>query len=503
MSSSLASTIQQHYTAQYPHLTLGATLHQEQVLADAPIHIDAKSLNRHGLIAGATGTGKTKTIQMLCEQLSLAGVPSLVMDIKGDLSGLAAAGELNAKIEQRQQQLDMPYSPQAFTSEFLSLSDQPGVKLRATVSEFGPILFSKMLELNDTQSGVMAILFKFAQDQSLPLLDLADVKALINHVQNKGKKAIEASYGHLSKASLGSVLRKIIELESQAGDQFFCEPAFDVNDLLRCDEQGHGVISILRLLDLQDRPKLFSTFMLNLLATVYRLFPELGDPEKPKLMIFIDEAHLIFDQASKALLQKLETIVKLIRSKGVGLIFCTQTPNDVPDKILSQLGLKIQHALRAFTAKDRKAIKLASENFPVSEFYQTDQLLTSLGIGEALVTALDHKGRPTPLAAVMLRAPLSRMGPLTAEELQQQVAQSTLVNKYRKTLDRHSAEEILQQRLKQHPVESEADETPVQPEKDHAWVEKLSKNTLFRQIMRTITREVTRAVMALLGMKKK
>ena len=329
----------------------------------------------------------------------------------------------------------------------MSLSEQPGVRLRATISEFGPVLFSRILDLNDTQAGVVSVIFKYCDDHQMPLLDLKDIKKVINYITEEGKEEIEADYGKISPSTTGTILRKIIELEQQGGDFFFGELSFDISDLMRYDQNGMGYVNILRLNDIQDKPKLFSTFMWSLLAEIYQQMPEKGDADRPELVLFIDEAHLIFSQASQTLLEQIETIVKLIRSKGIGIYFITQNPNDIPSGVLSQLGLKIQHALRAFTANDRKAIKLTADNYPLSDFYQTDQLITELGIGEALVTALSEKGSPTPLAATVLRAPESRMDVLTETEIEAINAQSKLVKKYGQEVDRESAYEMLTKKL--------------------------------------------------------
>ncbi|WP_340066067.1 helicase HerA-like domain-containing protein [Ascidiimonas aurantiaca] len=429
-------------------ITLGAAILDEEVVANAYVKVPLKTLNRHGLIAGATGTGKTKTLQVLAENLSEKGIPVLLMDLKGDLSGLAKASPGHPKIDERHEKIGIPFEPKGFPVEILTLSEQNGVRLRATLSEFGPVLLSRILDLSETQEGVMAIIFKYCDDAQLPLLDLKDLKKALQYATHEGKKEFEATYGRISASSGGAILRKIIALEQQGGDLFFGEYSFEVDDLLRIDENGRGYINIIRLTDIQDKPQLFSTFMLCLLAEIYSTFPEQGDSGRPELVFFIDEAHLIFKEASKALLNQIESIVKLIRSKGVGLYFVTQNPTDVPEAVLSQLGLKIQHALRAFTAKDRKAIKLTAENYPDSEFYDTTQILTSLGIGEALITALDEKGRPTPLAAAMLRAPMSRMDILTETELQSLISNSQLVNKYNKTVDRESAYELLNEKIR-------------------------------------------------------
>ena len=505
-----AESFKQQITAGYSSegnsIVLGAAILDGSPQKEAQVKIPLKTLNRHGLIAGATGTGKTVTLQIIAENMCAAGIPVLLMDIKGDLSGIARAGSSNPKLEDRHNSIGIPFFPKGTASEFLSISKEPGAKLRATVSEFGPVLFSKILELNDTQAGVVAVLFKYADDKQLPLLDLKDFKQLLHFATNEGKDEIKKLYGNLSSASTSTILRKIIELESQGAELFFGEKSFDVMDLVRTDSTGNGIASIIRLSDIQDKPKLFSTFMLCLLAEVYNSFPEAGDLEKPKLCIFIDEAHLIFKEASKALLDQIEAIIKLIRSKGVGIYFITQNPYDVPDSVLSQLGLKIQHALRAFTEKDRKAIKKTAENYPISEFYKTDELLTSLGIGQALVTALNEKGVPTPLAAVHLRAPMSRIGTLTTEELNQSISASGLVAKYNETIDRESAYEILTEKIKSAAEDSEKEpqeKAKSKKKEEKSVLEKVSENTMARQIGRTVVKEVTRGLLGVLGLGSK
>jgi hypothetical protein len=444
---SFISTITNGYTFKGESLTLGAAMLDGETIGEAQVQIALKTLNRHGLIAGATGTGKTKTIQVFSEQLSAAGIPVLMMDIKGDFSGIAAEGEEKSFITERHQKINIPYVKKAFPVELMSLSEQNGVRMRATVSEFGPVLFSRILDLNDTQTGVVSVIFKYCDDKQMPLLDLKDIKKVLNYITEEGKEEISQEYGKISTSTTGTILRKIIALEQQGGDIFFGEKSFEVEDLLRIDENGNGYINIIRLTDIQDKPKLFSTFMLSLLAEIYQSMPEKGDAEKPELVLFIDEAHLLFDEASKALLDQVETIIKLIRSKGVGIYFVTQNPMDIPKGVLAQLGLKIQHALRAFTANDRQAIKQTADNYPTSEFYKTDELLTSLGIGEALVTGLNEKGIPTPLAATMLRAPMSRMDVLTQSEIDIINKNSKLVRKYSEVLDRESAYEILNKKI--------------------------------------------------------
>ena len=435
--------ITEGYSSKGESIILGGALLDGEALGNAAVKIPLKTLNRHGLIAGATGTGKTKTIQVLSEQLSSFGIPVLMMDIKGDFSGIAKEGEEKAFITERHTKINIPYQTASFPVELLSLSEQNGVRLRATVSEFGPVLFSRILNLNDTQAGVIAVIFKYCDDNKMPLLDLKDIKKVINFITEEGKEEIEENYGKISTSTTGTILRKIIELEQQGAELFFGEKSFEIDDLMRFDENGKGYINILRLTDIQDKPKLFSTFMLSLLAEIYQQMPEKGDADQPELVIFIDEAHLIFNEASTALLEQIETIVKLIRSKGIGIYFITQNPMDIPSGVLAQLGLKIQHALRAFTANDRKAIKQTADNYPISEFYKTDEVITSLGIGEALVTALNEKGIPTPLAATMMRAPMSRMDILTESEIQEINSKSKLVKKYSELIDRDSAYEIL------------------------------------------------------------
>lgn len=444
---SFLDQITKGYFAKGESLILGGALLDGEAIADAHVKIPLKTLNRHGLIAGATGTGKTKTIQVLSEQLSSFGIPVLMMDIKGDFSGIAKEGEEKSFITERHTKINIPYQTAAFPVELLTLSEQNGVRLRATISEFGPVLFSRILDLNETQSGVMAVIFKYCDDHKMPLLNLKDLKKVINYITEEGKKEITELYGKISTSTTGIILRKIIELEQQGAELFFGEKSFEIDDLMRIDENGKGYVNILRLTDIQDRPKLFSTFMLSLLAEIYQQMPEKGDVDQPELVIFIDEAHLIFNEASKALLDQIETIVKLIRSKGIGIYFITQNPMDVPSGVLAQLGLKIQHALRAFTANDRQSIKQTADNYPTSEYYNTSEVLTSLGIGEALVTALNEKGIPTPLVATMMRAPMSRMDILTESEIQEINTKSKLVKKYSELVDRESAYEMLNQKI--------------------------------------------------------
>ncbi|MEL6926016.1 MAG: helicase HerA-like domain-containing protein, partial [Bacteroidota bacterium] len=381
-----------------------------------------------------------------------------------------------------------------------------GAKLRATVTEFGPILLSKILNLTETQSGIVSVVFKYCDDKQLPLIDLNDLKQTLIYMTGEGKEEIQNEYGRLSTTSVGAIMRKLIELEQQGADQFFGERSFEVDDLLRIDETGKGMISIIRLTDIQDKPKLFSTFMLQMLAEVYATFPEEGDMDRPKLVIFIDEAHLVFDQASDALLDQIEAIIKLIRSKGVGIFFVTQNPADIPDAVLGQLGLKVQHALRAFTAKDRKAIKLAAQNYPISEYYKTDELLTKLGIGEALVSALNEKGIPTPLVHTLLRAPQSRMDVLTDTEINEIIGESKIIKKYNEVIDRESAYEILKEKIEQAQAEENQAELKKQKEKARkSSSRRREKSTIEKMVNssagRTVVRELTRGLLGALGIK--
>lgn len=491
------------YKSKGDAITLGAAMLDGETVTDAYVRVPLKTLNRHGLIAGATGTGKTKTLQILAENLSDNGVPVLLMDMKGDLSGIAQPSPGHPKIDERHAQIGFPFEAKKFPVEILSLSEQEGVRLRATVSEFGPVLLSRILNVSETQAGIISIIFKYCDDNKLPLLDLKDFKKVLQYSTNEGKKEFADDYGRISPSSTGAILRRIVELEQQGGDIFFGEKSFDTADLLRVDDDGRGFINIVRLTDIQDRPKLFSTFMLSLLAEIYSTFPEQGDSGRPELVIFIDEAHLIFKEASDALLNQIESIVKLIRSKGVGLYFVTQNPTDVPDAVLSQLGLKVQHALRAFTAKDRKAIKLTAENYPLSDYYKTDEVLTSLGIGEALVTALNEKGIPTPLAATMLRAPMSRMDVLEDHELEDLIEGSDLIPKYNKEIDRESAYEMLNEKIDV----AEKAETKAKAKKEAEAVKRTSSRSSGRRrstrqnpVVKVLTSPtVIRSVLGILG----
>ncbi|KUJ51918.1 helicase HerA-like domain-containing protein [Chryseobacterium sp. JAH] len=489
------------YTPKGECIILGKGMLDGDVVTDVNVTIPLKTINRHGLIAGATGTGKTKTLQVFAEQLSHAGIPSLVLDIKGDFSGIAESGQMNSIIEERYAKTQLPYNPQAFPVELMSISGDKGVKLRATVTEFGPVLLSKILELNDTQQSIMSIVFKYCDDKGLPLIDLNDLKKVLQYVTDNplSKTDLSANYGSIASASLGTILRSIVALEQQGAADFFGELSFDVQDLLETRD-GKGVVNILRVADIQNKPQLFSTFMLSLFAEIYMTFPEEGDSGKPKLVLFIDEAHLIFDESSKALVSQIETMVKLIRSKGVGIYFITQIPGDVPENVLSQLGLKIQHALRGFTAKDKKEISKAVENYPTTEFYNASELIQNLGIGEAFVTALDEKGIPTPLVHTYLISPESRMDILSDAEVSDLTSKSALVSKYEKPVDSESAYEILVKRMEQ-AVENSGPAQQTKPVKEEPGMfEQVLKSRAGRTFANTLMREGAKAILGMFGL---
>ena len=423
-------------------LVLGACVHAGEVHPEPVISIQLAMLNRHGLIAGATGTGKTKTLQLMAEQLSAAGVPVFLADVKGDVSGMAAPGEASERVTQRATETGYSWRPAGCPVEFLSLTGAYGAQLRATVSSFGPLLLAKVLGLNETQTSVLALVFKYCDDKGLLLLDLSDLRAVLQYLTGEGTSEL-AGYGGMSKQTVGVLLRDMVELEQQGAERFFGEPEFDLADLLRVDDVGQGIVSVLELKDTQDKPALSSAFMMWMLARLYNTLPEVGDLEKPKLVFFFDEAHLLFEGASKAFREQIDQVVRLVRSKGVGVFFITQSPKDVPADILGQLGNRVQHALRAFTADDEKALRAAARTFPKTAFYDIEETLTSLGIGEALVTVLSPSGSPTPPFATRLVPPTSRMGPLTDDEMRRQLAQSAQVREYAQAVDRESAREKL------------------------------------------------------------
>jgi len=448
MDQAFRDAISAGYGFNEPTLIIGSAMLGDELFNDVRVAVPMSTLNRHGLVAGATGTGKTKTLQLLAGQLSKAGVPVFVADIKGDLTGLAAAGDgTNPKVQERVASLGWTFEAAGHPVEFLSLTGKLGAQVRATVHSFGPLLLGKVLDLNETQTSILALVFKYCDDNDLPLLDLKDLAATLKYLSSDEGKPILADYGGMSPASVGVLLRSIVVLEQEGADIFFGEPEFDVHDLLRTDASGQGILSVLELSDVMDQPRLFSTFMLWMLAQLYEGLPEVGDLPKPKLCFFFDEAHLLFHDASDALMEQIERTARLIRSKGVGVYFVTQVPGDVPSSVLAQLGNRIQHALRAFTPEDADALRKAARTFPTTTFYDVEKTLTSLGTGEALVTVLSPRGIPTPLAATRLLPPDSLMAPIDQTTFQGMVAASPLNTKYGMPIDRDSAYERITARL--------------------------------------------------------
>ena len=443
MSEDFVQAMAAGYSFEGPTLLLGAPLREGRVAAPSAVRVPLAMMNRHGLIAGATGTGKTRTLQLLAGQLSAAGVPVFLADIKGDLSGLTVPGEAGPKVLERAKAIGVPFAPEGCPVEFLSLTGEGGVPLRATVSSFGPLLLARALELNETQKSVLALVFKYCDDKGYLLLDLADLKAVLRYLGGEGKGELR-EYGGMSPATAGVLLRKMVELEQQGAERFFGEPEFDIDDLLALDPKGRGVVSVLELSDMQDRPDLFSTFMMWLLASLYRELPEVGDVEKPKLVFFFDEAHLLFEGADREFLEQVEQVVRLVRSKGVGVFFVTHTPKDLPAGILAQLGNRVQHALRAFTPDDEEKLRATADTFPRSPFYDIPRTLTSLGIGEALVTVLTPRGTPSPVVATLMAPPASQMKGIPPAEVERRVKASPLHGEYAQAVDRESAREMLQ-----------------------------------------------------------
>jgi uncharacterized protein len=437
------ATIQKGYALEGATIELGAAIVDGELHKDAPVRLPLSMMNRHGLVAGATGTGKTVTLHMMAEQLSTAGVPVFLADIKGDLSGLATAAAGSDKLAKRTESIGQAWSGKTFPVEFLALGgDGDGIPVRATITSFGPILLSRVLELNDTQESSLQLVFHFADKNNLELVDLKDLRAVIQFlISDEGKEALK-ELGGLSKATAGVILRELVTLEAQGMERFFGEPEFDTAELLRTAPDGRGVISCLELPTLQTKPMVFSTFLMWLLADLFEDLPEAGDLDRPKLVFFLDEAHLLFNDASKAFLEAITTTVRLIRSKGVGIFFVTQTPKDVPADVLGQLANRVQHALRAFTPEDAKALKATVSTFPISD-YDLEETLTSAGIGEAVITVMNERGAPTPVALTRLRAPESVMGPSAVELVRSTVAGSALLAKYGTAVDNVSAYEKL------------------------------------------------------------
>lgn len=432
-----------------PAIVLGAAIEHGTTHPEPKIRIPLAMMNRHGLVAGATGTGKTRTLQLMAEQLSNAGVPVFISDIKGDLQGLAVPGTASEKLAGRAKDIGYDWKPAGAPVEFVSLTGKMGAQLRATVSSFGPLLLAKVLDLNETQSSVLAMVFKYCDDKGYLLLDFADLRAVLQFLTSDAGKDELRDYGALSRQSVGVLLRKMVQLGEQGAEQFFGEPQFDVHDLLATAPDGRGIITCLEVSDCQDRPALYSTFMMWLLAELYHTLPEAGDLPKPKLAFFFDEAHLLFDEAPKAFLDQVQQVVRLIRSKGVGIFFVTQTPKDVPSTVLAQLGNRVQHALRAHTPDDEAALRATARTYPKTEFYDLEETLTSLGTGEAVVSALDPKGAPTPVVACRLIPPAARMDTLSPAEFTAELSQSDLMKEYGTPVDRESAREMLEKRLSQ------------------------------------------------------
>jgi hypothetical protein len=487
------------------YATEGAALELGSVLVDgvvdpaARVRIPLATLNRHGLVAGATGTGKTKTLQGLAEQLSAAGVPVLLADVKGDLSGMSRPGEPNEKIAARAADTGDDWTPTAFPVEFLSLGgSSSAVPIRATLTQFGPVLLSKVLDLNDTQESTLGLIFHWADRRGLPLLDTEDLRAVVQHLTSDEGRADLKGIGGVSSATAGVILRALVNLEAQGGEDFFGEPEFDPADLIR-QVDGRGVVTLLELADQAANPRLYSTFLMWLLAELFEELPEAGDMEKPKLVFFFDEAHLLFTDASKAFLERIERTVKLIRSKGVGVFFCTQLPTDVPNAVLSQLGARIQHALRAFTPEDQTALAKTVRTYPRTGHYDLESALTSLGTGEAIVTVLSERGAPTPVAWARMRAPRSLMAAIGPEAVSAAARRSPLHGRYGVTVDRESAYEKLTARLAEAPPPAVEDAaTPRAERVEPGFVEKAISSPVVRSFLRSaagaLGREITRGL---------
>lgn len=518
LSASVAA-IARGYTFAEPAIELGVVVEDGAPVPAAGVRIPLSMLNRHGLMAGATGTGKTKTLQLMAEQLSAAGVPVFAADIKGDLSGIASSGLASDKLAARTAQLGQVWTPQACPTEFFALGGQGlGVPLRATMSSFGPVLLAKVLDLNPVQESSLGLVFHYADTAGLPLLDLADLRAVLTHLTSDEGKAELKGAGGLSAATVGVILRNLVTFAAQGADAFFGEPEFDTADLLRVTADGRGVVSLLELPDLQDRPALFSTFLMWLLADLFHDLPEVGDVHKPRLVFFFDEAHLLFDDASEAFLDAIAQTVRLIRSKGVGVFFVTQTPRDVPDDVLAQLGSRVQHQLRAHTPNDAKALKQTVATFPSSD-YDLGEVLTSLAIGEAVVTVMNPDGAPTPVARTRMRAPQSLMAPTPADVLAPGIALSALMGRYGSPVDRESARELLARKLEAgaeaarqeqqargaaEQAEARAADRPAPRSRtrtraadrreERGVVEQVVTSTVFRQFARSAGREIVRGL---------
>lgn len=477
------------YTTAIPSIYLGAGVLQGEIVAEAKVNLPLRMMTRHGLVTGATGSGKTRTLQLIAEQLSAAGIPVFMPDMKGDISGMAKEGTANEKINDRAKALGINYAPSGFPVELYSLSGKQGAQMRATVTEFGPVLLSKILELNEVQSGVLSVIFKYADDKSLPIVDFNDLKKVLNYLsEGAGAQEIKADYGKISSTTSGTILRKIVALEQQGIHEIFGERSFEIEDLFE-KVDGRGVISILNVSDIQNQPSIFSTFMLALLAELYQNLPEAGDLDKPKLIFFLDEAHLLFKDAPKAFMDQVEQVIRLIRSKGVGIFFCTQLTQDVPPTVLSQLGNRVHHVIRAFTPNDVKALKETIKTFPKSEFYDMEQQFTQLGTGQAFITVLNEKGIPTETVVTHLAPPVSLMGPLSSTEYEGHLKNSELFKKYKDTVDPQSAFEILNARMKEAPEEQKA-QTTARGKQEKSTFEEVINSPVAKQVGRELVRGV-------------
>ncbi|MFF6989318.1 helicase HerA-like domain-containing protein [Streptomyces sp. NPDC010273] len=496
-----SETIAAGYAFTGPALDLGALLWEGACLPDAQIRVPLPMLNRHGLVAGATGTGKTKTLQLIAEQLSAQGVPVFLADVKGDVSGISAPGVTNDKVAGRAAEVKQQWTATGYPAEFYALGGiGHGIPVRATITGFGPVLLSKVLQLNQTQEQSLGLIFHYADTKGLELIDLKDLRAVVTFLTSDEGKPELKNIGGLSTATAGVILRSLTAFEAQGMADFFGEPEFDTSELLRTATDGRGMVSVLELPAVQDKPQLFSTFLMWLLADLFHDLPEVGDADKPRLVFFFDEAHLLFNDASKAFLDSITQTVRLIRSKGVGVFFVTQTPKDVPGDVLAQLGNRVQHALRAFTPDDQKALKATVKTFPNSP-YDLEEILTGLGTGEAVVTVLSENGAPTPVAVTRLRAPESLMGPIDAATLDTAVKSSSLYGRYAQAVDRESAYEKLTAAERQ-PVpetpKAASKAAPKSAKEDESMVQQVVGSGMFKSLARSvgtqIGREITRSL---------
>ena len=490
-------SINQSYDFKNPSIYLGAGVYQGQIIADAKVNLSLRMMTRHGLVTGATGSGKTRTLQLIAEQLSAAGVPVFMPDMKGDLSGIGKGATTNSKIEERAAALGITYSPSAFPIELYSLSGKAGAQMRATVTEFGPVLLGKILSLNEVQTGVLNVLFKYADDKNLAIVDFNDLKKVLHYLtEGEGAAEIRHDYGKISSSTASTILRKIVSLEQQGIDQVFGEPSFEIDDLFQ-KVDGQGVISLLNVSDMQQQPAVFSTFMLALLAEIYQALPEAGDIDKPKLVFFLDEAHLLFKDASDAFMDQIDQVIRLIRSKGVGIFFCTQLTSDVPPSVLSQLGNRVHHVIRAFTPNDVKSLRETIKTFPKSAYYDMEQQFTQLGTGQAFITVLNEKGIPTETVVTHLGPPASVMGPLTEQEYEESLKRSEMFGKYRDSVDPQSAFEILGERMRQR------EEDKPEPRQPASAGRKQKEKSTFDEVMgspitKQVGREIVRGVFGML-----